>query len=64
MMPCCCAATCMDRGVFNRFLTTTDARLTLPDGSDLIAASVMFVNRDLIAAISSPAESNALAKIE
>ncbi len=49
-------------GIFNRFLTMTDAKLILPNGS-AIAASVMFINRDLIAAISSPAESNALAKI-
>jgi hypothetical protein len=40
----------------------TDARLILPNGS-AIAASVMFVNRDLSAAISSTAESNALTGI-
>ena len=49
-------------GVFNRFLTMTDAKLILPNGS-AIEAPVMLINRDLIAAISSPAESNALAKI-
>jgi len=49
-------------GVFNRFLTMTDAKLILPNGS-AIEAPVMLINRDLIAAISSPAESNELAKI-
>ena len=49
-------------GVFNRFLTLTDAKLILPNGG-AIEAPVMFVNRDLIAAMSSPVESNALARI-
>jgi hypothetical protein len=40
----------------------TDGRLTLPNGS-AVEAPVMLINRDLIAAISSPVESNALAKI-
>jgi len=51
-----------DTGVFNRFLTMTDAKLTLPNGT-AIEAPVLFVNRDLIAAISSGIETNALAKI-
>jgi hypothetical protein len=51
-----------DTGVFNHFLTMTDAKLALPNGQEL-AAPVLFVNRDLVAAMSSGMESNALAKI-
>lgn len=51
-----------DTGVFNRFLTMTDAQLILPNGT-AIDGPVMFINRDLIAAMSSGIESNALAKI-
>jgi len=49
-------------GVFNHFLTMTDAKLILPNGS-AIEAPVIFVNRDLVAAMSSSVESNALARM-
>jgi hypothetical protein len=48
--------------VFNRFLSMTDVKLILPNGS-AIEAPVVFVNRDVVAAISSGIESNALAKM-
>ena len=49
-------------GVFNHFLSLTDAKLILPNGRT-IEAPVVFINRDLVAAMSSRIESNALAKL-
>jgi hypothetical protein len=51
-----------ETGLFHRFVTMTDAKLVLPNGT-AIEAPVLFVNRDLIAAMSSGVESNALAKL-
>jgi hypothetical protein len=49
-----------DTGMFNRFMTMTEARLVLPNGT-AIDVPVLFVNRDLVAAMTSPVESNVLA---
>jgi hypothetical protein len=49
-----------DTGMFNRFMTMTDARLVLPNGT-AIDVPVLFVNRDLVAAMTSPVESSVLA---